>query len=115
MSRAELVMPGTGRPVFSGRASRARRFPGPQCGRVGQSVQTTGKLKGILNNVSNPVAISMRSGCASMHLLDEAAMFYVLHNWIFVGSRAYDEYTFIPWLNKNVYRRTVDLSRVCML
>jgi len=50
-----------------------------------------------------------------MHLLDEAAMFYVLHNWIFVGSRAYDEYTFIPWLNKNVYRRTVDLSRVCML
>jgi hypothetical protein len=39
----------------------------------------------------------------------------VLHNWIFVGSHAYDEYTFVPWLNKNVYRRTVDLSRVCLL
>ncbi len=42
-------------------------------------------------------------------------MSYVLHNWIFVGSTAYDEYTFVPWLNRNVYRRTVDLSRVCLL
>ena len=42
-------------------------------------------------------------------------MSHVLHNWIFVGSNAYDEYTFVPWLNKNVYRRTVDLSRVCLL
>lgn len=46
---------------------------------------------------------------------EEVAMSYVLHNWIFVGSTAYDEYTFVPWLNRNVYRRTVDLSRVCLL
>ncbi len=42
-------------------------------------------------------------------------MSHVLHNWIFVGSTAYDEYTFVPWLNRNVYRRTVDLSSVCLL
>ncbi|RKE36491.1 hypothetical protein B0G76_2683 [Paraburkholderia sp. BL23I1N1] len=42
-------------------------------------------------------------------------MFNILSNWIFVGSNAYDEYTFVPWLNRNVYRRTVDFSQVCML
>ena len=42
-------------------------------------------------------------------------MFNVLHNWIFIGGNAYDEYTFVPWLNKNVYRRTVDLSQICLL
>jgi hypothetical protein len=26
----------------------------------------------------------------------------VLHNWVYIGSNAYDEYTFVPWLNKNV-------------
>jgi hypothetical protein len=46
---------------------------------------------------------------------EEVDMSHVLHNWIFVGSNAYDEYTFVPWLNKNIYRRTVDLSRVCLL
>ena len=39
----------------------------------------------------------------------------ILSNWIYVGSNAYDEYTFVPWLNKHVYRRTVDFSQVCML
>jgi len=39
----------------------------------------------------------------------------VLHNWIFIGSNAYSEYTYVPWLNINVYRRTVDLSLVCLL
>ena len=37
-----------------------------------------------------------------------------LHNWIFIGSNAYVEYTFIPWLGQNVYRRTVDLTAVCL-
>ena len=46
---------------------------------------------------------------------EEVMMSYILHNWIFVGSTAYDEYTFVPWLNRNIYRRTVDLSRVCLL
>jgi hypothetical protein len=38
-----------------------------------------------------------------------------LRNFIVIGSNAYDEYTFIPWLNKTVYRRTVPLDRVCLL
>ncbi|MGF6917879.1 hypothetical protein OKW28_002052 [Paraburkholderia sp. 40] len=41
-------------------------------------------------------------------------MFNVLHNLIYIGSNAYDEYTFVPWLGKNVYRRAVDLSRICI-
>jgi hypothetical protein len=41
-------------------------------------------------------------------------MSYVLHNWILIGSSAYDEYTFVPWLDRNVYRRTVDFSHVCI-
>jgi hypothetical protein len=39
----------------------------------------------------------------------------VLHNWIVIGSNAYMEYTYVPWLDRSVYRRTVDLSRVCLL
>jgi hypothetical protein len=39
----------------------------------------------------------------------------VLHNWILLGSNAYTEYTFVSWLNKNIYRRTVDLSLICIL
>jgi hypothetical protein len=35
-----------------------------------------------------------------------------LSNWIFLGSNAYDEYTFVPWLGRNVYRRTVDLNLI---
>jgi hypothetical protein len=45
----------------------------------------------------------------------EESMYTVLSNWIYIGSNAYDEYTFVPWLNRNVYRRTVDLARVCLL
>ena len=41
-------------------------------------------------------------------------MFSTLHTWIFLGSNAYVEYTFVPWLNKSVYRRTVDLSVICV-
>lgn len=37
-----------------------------------------------------------------------------LHNWILIGSNAYDEYTLVPCLNKSVYRRTVDLSHICI-
>jgi hypothetical protein len=38
-----------------------------------------------------------------------------LHHWIFIGAYAYVEYTFVPWLGRNVYRRTVDLNQVCLL
>ncbi len=41
-------------------------------------------------------------------------MLNVLHSWIYIGSSAYNEYTVVPWLNKNVYRRTVDLSQICI-
>ena len=37
-----------------------------------------------------------------------------LHTWIFIGINAYIEYTFVPWLGKNVYRRTVDLYAICI-
>jgi hypothetical protein len=37
-----------------------------------------------------------------------------LNTWLFIGTNAYDEYTFIPWLGKNVYRRTVDFNAVCL-
>ncbi|PVX61276.1 hypothetical protein C7402_14269 [Paraburkholderia unamae] len=37
-----------------------------------------------------------------------------LHHFIFIGSNAYLEFTFVPWLNKSVYRRTVDLKNVCL-
>jgi hypothetical protein len=48
------------------------------------------------------------------HHLGEITMSDALCTWILIGSNAYDEYTFVPWLNKNVYRRTVDLSAVCI-
>jgi hypothetical protein len=38
----------------------------------------------------------------------------ILSNWILIGSNAYDEYTFVPSLNKPVYRRIVDFSWVCI-
>lgn len=41
-------------------------------------------------------------------------MFNVLSNRILIRSNAYDEYTFVPSLNRHAYRRTVDLSRVCI-
>lgn len=37
-----------------------------------------------------------------------------LNTWLYIGANAYDEYTFVPWLNRNVYRRTVDLNAVCL-
>ncbi|GJH13266.1 hypothetical protein CBA19CS11_30530 [Caballeronia novacaledonica] len=38
-----------------------------------------------------------------------------LQNWIFIGANAYVEYTFVTWLGRSVYRRTVDFSQVCLL
>jgi hypothetical protein len=35
-----------------------------------------------------------------------------LHNWIYIGANAYMEITFVSWLNKNVYRRTVDFKNI---
>lgn len=37
------------------------------------------------------------------------------HNWIFIGANAYDEYTFVSWLNRNVYLRVEDPNKVCLL
>jgi len=37
-----------------------------------------------------------------------------LHNWIIVCSDAYMEFTFVPWLGRDVYRRTVDYRDVCL-
>lgn len=37
-----------------------------------------------------------------------------LHNFIVLGCNAYDEYTYVPWLGRAVYRRTVDLNKVCL-
>jgi hypothetical protein len=37
-----------------------------------------------------------------------------LCNWIYIGSNAYVEYTFVPWLGRSVYRRTVDLGHICI-
>jgi hypothetical protein len=36
----------------------------------------------------------------------------VLHTWIYTDRNAYDEFAFVPWLNKTVYRGAVDLSHV---
>jgi len=38
----------------------------------------------------------------------------VLRHWIIIGTNAYDEYTFVPWPNKNIYRRTVDFACICI-
>jgi hypothetical protein len=39
---------------------------------------------------------------------------HTLHSWIHVGSNAYVEYTFVPWLGRNIYRRTVEFSTICI-
>jgi hypothetical protein len=36
----------------------------------------------------------------------------VPHNWIYIRSSAYDEYTFVPSLNKSMYCRTVAPIRI---
>ncbi|WP_310698801.1 hypothetical protein [Paraburkholderia sp. USG1] len=41
-------------------------------------------------------------------------MSQTLHNWIFIGANAYVEYTFVSWLQRSVYRRTVDYQQVCL-
>ncbi|PMS21031.1 hypothetical protein C0Z19_19285 [Trinickia soli] len=38
----------------------------------------------------------------------------VVSHWIHISTHAYDEYTFVPWLNRSVFRRTVDLSQICI-
>jgi hypothetical protein len=38
----------------------------------------------------------------------------VLSNCILIGINTYDKCTFVPWLNRHVYRRTVDLSGECI-
>jgi hypothetical protein len=46
--------------------------------------------------------------------LKEATVPEVLNNWLFIGANAYVEYTFVPWLGRSVYRRTVDYSDICL-
>jgi hypothetical protein len=41
-------------------------------------------------------------------------MHAALSNWIFVGCNAYIEYTFVSWLGRSVYRRTVDYRDICL-
>ncbi|TCK88223.1 hypothetical protein B0G74_6403 [Paraburkholderia sp. BL9I2N2] len=41
-------------------------------------------------------------------------MSYVLRSWIHIGSNSYGEYTFVPWLGRTIYRRTVDFSAICI-
>jgi len=47
-------------------------------------------------------------------VLKECIVSPVLYHWIHIGSNAYMEYTFVPWLGKSIYRRTVDLSAICI-
>jgi hypothetical protein len=37
-----------------------------------------------------------------------------LRHWIMMRTNAYDEYTFVPALNRNIYRRTVDYTAICL-
>jgi hypothetical protein len=64
---------------------------------TGRDIETTRKSDGIAAGRCNMTAIPD-----------------VLRTWIVLGSNAYDEYTYVPSLNKNVYRRTVNLNRVCI-
>jgi hypothetical protein len=47
--------------------------------------------------------------------LEETFMRDTLHNWIFICAKAYVEYAFVPWLGRDVYRRTVDLNHIRLL
>ncbi len=44
----------------------------------------------------------------------EPIMSHVLHTWLFIGANAYVEFTFVSWLDRIVYRRTLDYSAVCL-
>jgi hypothetical protein len=37
-----------------------------------------------------------------------------LYTWLYIGSNGYTEYSFVPWLNRNVYRRTVDFAQITL-
>ncbi|SAK53316.1 hypothetical protein AWB78_01314 [Caballeronia calidae] len=37
-----------------------------------------------------------------------------ISHWIYVGANAYLECSFIPWQNRCVFRRTVDLNSICL-
>lgn len=37
-----------------------------------------------------------------------------LCNMIFLHANGYDEHTFVPWLGRWVYRRTVDFNAICL-
>lgn len=56
---------------------------------------------------------SSKAACATFDFLTSTDM-NRLHTFLVIGCNAYDEYCFVPWLNKTVYRRTVDLKHVCL-
>ncbi|QBR03744.1 hypothetical protein E1956_42395 [Paraburkholderia pallida] len=76
------------------------------------SVHHAARIKSVVQVLAN----NRRCGPLAnvMDRLEVGIMSDVLHNWIFLGSNAYDEYTFVPWLNRNFYRRTVEFSRICL-
>jgi hypothetical protein len=41
-------------------------------------------------------------------------MWHVLRHRIVTGPNACDKYTCLTWLNKKIYRRTVDLGGICI-
>lgn len=41
----------------------------------------------------------------------ETAVTNVLPHWILVDYNAYDEYVFVPWLNKSPYRRMMAVRK----
>jgi hypothetical protein len=44
----------------------------------------------------------------------ELTVSHALQTLLFIGVNAYVEFTFVAWLNRGVYRRTVDYAAVCI-
>ena len=67
----------------------------------------------MLESPGKVLASCSRGGFFGVREMDQTGQ-YTLHNWIIVCSGAYMEYTFVPWLGRHVYRRTVDYQEICM-
>jgi hypothetical protein len=57
---------------------------------------------------------ALRRSLIKDYFRQESAVPKVLNHWLFIGANAYVEYTFVPWLGRSVYRRTVDYSDICI-
>jgi hypothetical protein len=60
--------------------------------------------------IRQPDRVSFNCSIASKEL----TVSHDLHTWLFIGANAYVEFTFVAWLNRCVYRRTVDYSAICI-